>query len=140
MSVILLKQTVKHLKSREKIFSEEIKRILPHTNLNILGEELLLQPRGQCDLWLANEYKGHVNFLLSLELKVGSENDNTKKHKLMKQVDVYTKAMQKYFPAYPVYGLGAYKVNQGDKVLWFGNDHNVESLIQFKNLVECAIN
>jgi len=93
----------------EYIFTQKVKYILPSTNFELLGEQLVVgkdNKIGKCDLWLANVPN---NFLLSLELKVGGPGDTTKQNFLQLQVFKYTDYMRYYFPENIVYGLGAYK-------------------------------
>ena len=101
---------------REFIFTLKIKDILPTTNFQLLGEQLIVgkdNTVGKCDLWLAN-IPG--NFLLSLELKVGDSGDVKKRKFLQKQVLKYTDYMRHYFPYDNVYGMGAYKSGQDVKI------------------------
>ena len=93
----------------EFLFTQKVKHILPSTNFELLGEQLIVGKDngiGKCDLWLANVPN---NFLLSLELKVGESSDSTKKKFLKTQVLKYTDLMRFYFPENVVYGVGAYK-------------------------------
>lgn len=93
----------------EFLFTQKVKGILPSTNFELLGEQLVVgkdNTIGKCDLWLANVSN---NFLLSLELKVGGLSDSSKQKFLKTQVYKYTDFMRFYFPEDDVYGLGAYK-------------------------------
>jgi hypothetical protein len=93
----------------EFLFTQKVKGILPSTNFELLGEQLIVGKDngiGKCDLWLANIPN---NFLLSLELKVGEASDLSKRKFLKTQVYKYTGLMRHYFPDNIVYGVGAYK-------------------------------
>lgn len=93
----------------EFLFTQKVKYILPKTNFELLGEQLVVGKDngiGKCDLWLANVSN---NFLVSLELKVGDKSDSLKKKFLKTQVIKYTNLMKHYFPEENVYGFGAYK-------------------------------
>ena len=92
----------------EYVFTEKIKEMIKSTNYQLLGEQLIVgkdNKIGKCDLWLANKHK----FLVSLELKVGYENDLKKQNFLKTQVFRYTDFMRSYYPENIIYGLGAYK-------------------------------
>lgn len=107
----------------EYLFTEKVKQILPTTNFQLLGEQLVVgkdNTIGKCDMWLANIPN---NFLLSLELKVGEKSDSTKRKFLKKQVYKYTDYMKYYFPEYDVYGFGAYKC--------INKSRNIGTCIQF---------
>jgi hypothetical protein len=93
----------------EFFFTQKVKDMLPRTNFELLGEQLVLgkdNTIGKCDLWLANAPN---NFLLSLELKVGGPGDTNKQKFLKTQVYKYTDYMGFYYPGCTVYGIGAYK-------------------------------
>jgi len=116
MNIQILKNILKLVPSvndinhgNEFLFTQKVKMILPKTNFELLGEQLIVgkdNTIGKCDLWLANIPN---NFLLSLELKVGDSSDSTKRKFLKTQVIKYTDYMKFYFPENIVYGLGAYK-------------------------------
>jgi hypothetical protein len=94
---------------KEFTFMEQVKKILPTTNFELLGEHLIVGKEnniGKCDMWLINQ---PTNFLLSLELKVGESNDSKRKKLLQSQMYKYTNFMKFYFPDNTVYGIGAYK-------------------------------
>ncbi len=135
-----LRQTVNHLRPLEYVFSNQIKCILPYTNYKLIGEELILtNPRGQCDLWLANIIDQDVNFLLSLELKIGSVNNNTKRKVLRHQTHKYYESMKKYFPEYKVYGLGAYKHPEG--IEWYSATRTLDipEIRLLKNMIDSPL-
>lgn len=93
----------------EFLFTQDIKKLLPSTNFELLGEQLVVGKDnnvGKCDLWLANIPN---NFLLSLELKVGDASDSKKQKFLQTQMYKYTDFMRLCFPEDVVYGLSAYK-------------------------------
>jgi hypothetical protein len=93
----------------EFLFTQKVKSMLPGTNFELLGEQLIVgkdNTIGKCDLWLANIPN---RFLLSLELKVGDASDSSKRKFLKTQVFKYTDYMRFYFPEEIVYGMGAYK-------------------------------
>jgi len=131
MNILALKHVIKDLRpiihfseSKEYIFSTGVKRILPNTNFELLGEELSINHKfgvGKCDLWLANCSN---NFLLSLELKVGGLDDFKKQNLLNNQVRKYTDLMKIYYPNEVVYGLGAYKIygSNSNYFKYFWND------------------
>ncbi len=96
-------------RGNEFFFTQKVKNMLPETNFELLGEQLIVgkdNTVGKCDLWLANIPN---NFLLSLELKVGGPGDSNKQNFLKTQVYKYTDYMRLYFPEDTVYGIGAYK-------------------------------
>lgn len=99
-----------HCTHPEYIFCSQVKNIIKGTNFEVIAEELDIKcgnKPGKIDLWLINK---PVGLLVSLELKVGKQDDNKKKKKLREQVYRYTNALEKYnkFP-YNIYGLGLYK-------------------------------
>jgi hypothetical protein len=97
-------------------FTQKIKYMLPRTNFELLGEQLIVgkdNKIGKCDLWLANIPN---NFLLSLELKVGDTGDSKKQNFLETQVIRYSDFMKHYYPEDIVYGFGAYKCIKKNKV------------------------
>lgn len=105
-----LRRSIRHLKTdksimhgREHIFTNEIKLILRSTNFEIIEEQVIVK-NGKCDIWLMNN-----DFLMSLELKVGTRNDSKKIDLLAKQVLKYTGELQRYYPKHIVHGLGLYK-------------------------------
>ncbi len=116
MNIIKLKNIIKLVPSindiahgNEFLFTQKVKNILPKTNFELLGEQLIVgkdNTIGKCDLWLANVSN---NFLLSLELKVGDPSDSSKQKFLKTQVFKYTDYMKFYFPENIIYGIGAYK-------------------------------
>jgi hypothetical protein len=121
MNIQKLRNVIKHLPSVNDIthgnefkFTQDIKRLLPSTNFELLGEQLVVGKEkniGKCDLWLANIPN---NFLLSLELKVGNAHDSRKQLFLQTQMRKYTDLMRFYFPEDVVYGLSAYKCTNND--------------------------
>jgi hypothetical protein len=125
-----LKNVIKSISSvndithgNEYLFTLKVKDVLPNTNFELLGEQLVVgkdKNIGKCDLWLVNLKS---NFLLSLELKVGDILDIKKQNFLKTQTFKYTDHMRTYFPEEIVYGLGAYKCilkpNSGTDVLFF---------------------
>lgn len=116
MNIYNLKNVIKLVPSirdithgNEFIFTQKIKSILPSTNFELLGEQLIVgkdNTIGKCDLWLANIPN---NFLLSLELKVGEITDSKKRKFLNTQVCKYTDFMKFYYPENNVCGMGIYK-------------------------------
>jgi hypothetical protein len=93
----------------EFLFTQKVKCILPKTNFELLGEQLVVGKDngiGKCDLWLANVPN---KFLVSLELKVGDKSDLSKRKFLKTQVYKYTDLMKYYFAEETVYGFGAYQ-------------------------------
>lgn len=135
MDITKVRRVIRHVPSfkwnigsKEASFSRDVIRILPSTNYELLGEELILKNNGRtwkCDLWLANVPNC---FLMSLELKVGKYGNLNKRSKLNEQVYNYSNIMRSYYPEYVIHGLGAYKVENVDskcfhKVLYFENHH-----------------
>lgn len=113
----------------EFLFTERVKGVLPSTNFELLGEQLMVgNGIGKCDLWLANVSN---NFLLSLELKVGRTYDSSRQKFLGYQVHKYTDLMKYYFPDNIVYGMGAYKCT---------TKHGVDTEIKFVDYVTKTVN
>lgn len=120
MNIQRLRSVIKLLPSindithgNEFMFTQQVKKILPSTRFELLGEQLVVGKDnniGKCDLWLVNVPN---NFLLSLELKVGESKDYKKKKFLQTQMYKYTDFMRLYFPEDTVYGLSAYKDQNG---------------------------
>ena len=117
-----LKKQIQHLKccrpnpGMELLFCNFIKQeVLPETKFKIIGEEVhFTKPyHGRCDLWLE-----HPEFLLSLELKVGTLKQIKKQKKLVSQVTRYTEALQYYFPQHHVLGMGSFWIPYDD-ILFF---------------------
>lgn len=140
MKLYILKNKIKSLRQiqihhpgKEFEFSKTVKDNLHRTNFVLLGEELELIKEnnvGKCDLWLANEYS---NILLSLELKVGRVHDYNKIKLLRVQVDKYSNLMKMYFPQNKIYGLGAYKHNNG---ILFIDKENHEDITILKKVIK----
>lgn len=103
-------------KGPEFLFTQKVKNILPKTNFELLGEQLIVGKDnniGKCDLWLVNEPS---NFLVSLELKVGDKSNLSKQKFLKTQVYKYTDYMKYYFNNEKVYGFGAYQCTNDNHV------------------------
>lgn len=149
MNIYKLRQTIRLVpmvndinQGNEYIFTEKIKSILPKTNYELLGEQLIVgkdNKIGKCDLWLANVPN---NFLLSLELKVGESSNSSKRKLLNTQVHKYTEFMKFYFPEHIVYGIGAYKCivksnRKGTNILY--TDYNIVMPMTNKHSEELAL-
>lgn len=118
------------IKGNEYMLGQSIKKILPETNFELIGEELKFGNNGICDLWLANISN---NFLLSAELKVGLYSENKKKRYLASQVSRYSKIMKDYYPMCPVYGLGVYECLDKKGIKFY--DYVVDDDCMFDNKI-----
>lgn len=129
-------------RGNEFIFGQTIKNILPTTNFELLGEHLVVGNEstiGKCDMWLVNIPN---NFLLSLELKTGKDNDINKQKILKTQMFKYTNLMQLYFPENTVYGIGVYKcIESGkDPIFFQSTKKHIYELEFLKNLLKTNTN
>lgn len=103
----------------EWLFTKIFKKIAKKENIRIIAEEKSFHHKngncyGRCDLWM-HDIEHHYN--ISVELKCGSINDNTKINKLKEQTVLYTDIYKSHFPNFDTIGIGIYLHKDGLYIL-----------------------
>lgn len=139
-SGVLKKEPVYVNFGTEWIFSKIFKKISKNNQMYLITEEKSFNNTngscyGRCDLWM-HDTVFHYN--LSVELKCGSIDDETKITKLKEQTILYTNIYKNYFPEYDTIGLGIYLHKDGLYILKYHKEsfNKITSINKINLLIE----